>query len=67
MKYCRIVTPYRGVCIYARTAMGIPGSETALEELMTRGFGDLLREEVVTKLADELHCGGNTLQDLQYN
>ena len=36
MKYCGAVTPYRGVRVYARCAMGMPGSETALEELMCR-------------------------------
>jgi hypothetical protein len=67
MKYCGIVTPYRGVRVYTRTAMGMPGSETALEELMSRVLGDLLQEGVVTKLADDLYCGGNTLQELQCN
>ena len=31
MKYCAIATPFRGVKIYTRSAMGMPGSETALE------------------------------------
>ena len=47
--------------------MGMSGSETALEELITRVLGDLLQERVMTKLADDLYCGGNTLQELQYN
>ena len=34
MKYCGVATPFRGVRVYARSAMGMPGSETALEELM---------------------------------
>ena len=33
MKYCGVVTPFKGVRVYTRCAMGIPGSETALEEL----------------------------------
>ncbi len=44
--------------------MGMPGSETALEELMCRVFGDLLAEGVVAKLADDLYCGGESLADL---
>ena len=36
MKYCGVVTPFRGVRVYARSAMGMPGSETALEELTCR-------------------------------
>ena len=65
--YCAIVTPYRGVRVHTRTAMGMPGSETAPEELMTRSLGDLLQEGVVTNLSDDLYCGGNTLEELQYN
>ena len=35
MKYCRVATPFRGVRVYARLAMCMPGSETALEELVS--------------------------------
>ena len=42
MKYCRVATPFRGIRGYARSAMGMPGSETALEELMSQVLGDLL-------------------------
>ena len=44
MKYCRVATPFRGIRVYARSAMGMPGSKTALEELMSRVLGDLLKE-----------------------
>ena len=67
VKYCGVVTPFRGVRAYVRSAMGMPGSETALEELMCRVLGDLLTEGVVTKLADDLFCGGNTPQELLNN
>ena len=67
MKYCGVVTPFRGVRVYTRSAMGMPGSETALEELMCRVLGDLLEEGVVVKLADDLYCGGNSPDDLLYN
>ena len=63
MKYCGVVTPFRGVRVYARSAMGMPGSETALEELLCRVLGDLLEEGVVAKLADDIYCGGNTLAE----
>ena len=33
-KFCGIVTPFKGVRVYQRCAMGMPGSETALEELI---------------------------------
>ena len=54
-KYCGVVTPFRGVRVYTRCAMGMHGSETALEELMCRILGDLLQEGVVAKLADDLY------------
>ena len=44
MKYCGAATPFKGVRVYVRTAMGMPGSETALEELMCKVLGDLLHE-----------------------
>ena len=34
MKYCGVATPFQGVRIYTRCAMGMPSSETALEKLM---------------------------------
>ena len=36
MRFAGTATPFKGVRIYARAAMGCPGSETALEELMNR-------------------------------
>ena len=67
MKYCGVVTPFRGVRVYTRAAMGMPGSETALEELTCRVLGDLLEEGVVTKLADDLYCGGDSPTALLHN
>ena len=40
MKYCGVATPYKGIRVYTRCAMGMPGSETCLEELMCRILGD---------------------------
>ena len=67
MKYCGVATPFRGVRVYVRSAMGMPGSETALEELMCRVLGDLLEEGVVEKIADDLCWGGNTPKELLQN
>jgi hypothetical protein len=47
--------------------MGMPGSETALEEMMCRVLGDLFEEGVVVKLAEDLYCGGNSPDVLLYN
>ena len=67
IKYCGVATPYRGVRVYTRCAMGMPGSETALEELMCRVLGDCIQDGIVAKLADDLYCGGNTLDELLCN
>ena len=67
MKYCGVATPYRGVRVYTRCAMGMPGSETALEELMFRVLGNCIQDGIVAKLADDLYCGGNTLYELLSN
>ena len=67
MKFCGIATPFRGVRVYTRCAMGMPGSETTLEELMCRVLGDLIQDCSVAKLADDLYCGGNTPEELLLN
>jgi len=67
MKYCGIVTPFKGVRVYTRSAMGMPGSETALEELLSRILGDLIQEGIIAKVADDLYCGGDTPDELFRN
>lgn len=67
MKYCGVATPFKGVRVYVRSAMGMPGSETALEELMCRVLGHLLQKGIVVKIADDLYCGGNTPHELLEN
>ncbi|XP_064646257.1 uncharacterized protein LOC135499442 [Lineus longissimus] len=67
MKYCGVCTPFRGVRVYTRSAMGMPGSETALEELMSRVVGHLIQEGIVAKIADDLYIGGDTPEELLLN
>jgi hypothetical protein len=67
MAYCGVVTPFRGLRVYTRCAMGMPGSETALEELLSLVLGPLIQEGVVCKLADDLYCGGSDYNDLIRN
>ena len=67
MKYCGTSSPYKGTRVYTRCAMGMPGSETALEELLSRILGDLIRKGVVAKIADDLYVGGETLEELLRN
>ena len=63
MKYCGVVTPFKGVRVYTRCAMGMPGSETVLEELMSRVLGELIMEGCALKIADDLYCGGDSVDD----
>ena len=64
MKFCGIVTPFKGVRVYTRSAMGMPGSETALEELLSRVLGDFIMEGWCAKIADDLYIGGDTTEEL---
>ena len=43
--------------------MGLPGSETALEELMSRVLGEFIQEGFVAKVADDLYVGANTPEE----
>ena len=60
MKYCRVATPFRGVQVYVRSAMGLG---MALEELMSQVLGDLLKEGIT----DDLYCGRNSQGELLSN
>ena len=40
--------------------MGKPGSETDLEEFICRVVGEHIQAGLVSKLADDLYCGGNS-------
>ena len=42
----------------------MPGSETALEELMFKVLGDLIVRGCVAKISDDLYCGADTVDDL---
>ena len=63
-RYCAVVTPYKGVRVYCRAAMGMPGSESALDELMSRTLGDLFQDGRVTRVADDIYVGSDNLQSL---
>ena len=67
MKYCGVSTPFKGTLVYTRSAMGMPGLETALKELMCHILGDHLQNGIIAKIADDLYIGGNTLEELIIN
>ena len=67
MRYCGTASPFRGTRVYTRCAMGMPGSECALEELLCKVLGDLMKQGKVTKIADDLYVGGDTPEELLQN
>ena len=67
MKYCGTSSPFKGSRVYTRCAMGMPGSESALEELLSRIIGELIAKGIVVKMADDLYCGGQTEEELLRN
>ena len=64
MKYCGVVTPFKGIRVYTAGCMGLPGTEVALEELTCLLFGDLVKQGKVAKLADDLFLGAATPGEL---
>ena len=64
MKYCGVVTPFQGTRVYTRCAIGMPGSEVALEELMCRIMGSLVMEGSMAKIVDDMYIGGNSIPEL---
>ena len=67
MKYCGVVTPYKGIRVYTTGCMGLPGTEAALEELTCLVLGDLVMLGIVAKIADDLYIGGDTETQLLDN
>ena len=64
MKYVGVCTPFRGVFVYTRAVMGLPGSESALEQLLCKVLGDFMATGSVVKLADDLYVGADTPTEL---
>ena len=66
LKYVGVCTPFKGVYVYTRAVMGLPGSESALEQLLCKVLGDLMVEGSVIKLADDLYIGGDSPKSLNH-
>ena len=47
--------------------MGLRNSSEYLEEMLSRGLGDLLAQGVLVKIHDNLVIGGRTVDELQSN
>ena len=67
MKYLGTLTPYKGLRVYTRAVMGMPGSTEHLDELMSRVLGDLEQNGIVVRIADDLYTGGSTISQLLHN
>ena len=64
MPYLGTVTPFKGVRLYARAAMGMPGSSEWLDELMAHVVGHLVMEGHVLLIADDLYVGADDITTL---
>ena len=67
MAYLGTVTPYKGIRVYTRLAMGMPGASEHLRELLTRVLGDYLTECFLVTKDDDLYIGGQTISELFHN
>ena len=67
MKYLATSTPFKGLRVYTRSAMGMPGSSEYLHELMSRVLGDFVQEGFVILLADDIHVCGNSEEEILFN
>ena len=67
LKYLGVLTPYKGMRVYTRAAMGMPGSSEHLDELMSRVLGHLAQDGILRRIADDLYIGGNTPEELLVN
>ena len=67
MKWCATPTPYRGLRCYMVAAQGMPGSSETLEEMLCAVFGNLVKDGCVSKIADDLYVGGDSVDTLLFN
>ena len=67
MEWLGTNSPYKGMYVYARGAMGLRNMAEYLEEMVSRVFGDMIAEGIVDKVADDLQAGGNTVKELLEN
>ena len=67
MKWRATPTPYHGLQVYLRSAQGMLGSSETVEEMMCTVLRQLIQQGKVTKIADDLYVGGNTVDELYAN
>ena len=67
MKWLGTVTPFKGLRVYTRAAMGLKNWSEYLEELLSRVLGDLLAQGILVKIANDLFIEGNNMDELISN
>ena len=67
MNYCTVATTFRGICVYTRCMMGMPGSEVALEEVMCHVMRDMVMDGHMAKIPDNMYVGGDSIIELADN
>ena len=65
--YLGTPTPFKGLRVYLRSAMGQPGSSEALEELISRVFGDFIEEGWFVHIHDDINICADTIIQLVIN
>ena len=67
IQYVGTVTPFKGLRVYTRPPMGLPGSGEYLQELLSRVLGGEMQEGFVMVNADDMYVGGNDVDELLSN
>ena len=65
--YLATLTPFKGIRVYVRAAIGMPGSSEYLSELISRVLGTMVMEESVLLIADDLYVVGCSVSELLSN
>ena len=63
LKYMGIMTPHRGIRIMQRLSQGLLNSDVHLDQVMGRVLGDEKAAGFCCVARDDLHIGGNTLDE----
>ena len=67
MRLAGVFTPFKGMRVYTTAAMGMPGSEIALNELTALLFGPMKQAGVLEVLMDDVYIGGDSFEELHDN
>ena len=67
MRLAGVVTPFKGMRVYTTAAMGMPGSEVALNDLTALLFGSMRQAGVIEVLMDDVYIGADSFDALLDN